>query len=33
VAEIIDECAQECLDRLAELAAAYPRVERQRAEM
>ncbi len=25
VAEIIDECAQECLDRLAVLAAAYPR--------
>jgi len=25
VAEIIDECARDCLDRLAELAAAYPR--------
>ena len=25
VAEIIDECARHCLDRLAELAAAYPR--------
>ena len=33
VAEIIHECARDCLDRLAVLAAAYPRPESQRAEM
>jgi enoyl-[acyl-carrier protein] reductase II len=33
VAEIIHECARDCLDRVAVVAAAYPRPERQRAEM
>ncbi len=33
VAEVVHECAHDCLERLAALAAAYPRAGAQRAEM